>query len=101
MLEKDYDVAVANSGMMAIKQAKKKMPDSILLDYEMPEWDGKKTLEEIRKDEAIKDIPVVFLTGVADKENITAVLAMKPEGYLLKPIDPDKLMDTIEKVLDK
>ena len=101
MLDKTYDVIVATSGMLAIKQAKAKLPDLILLDYEMPEWDGKKTLEEIRKDEELKCIPVVFLTGVADKEHITAVLGLKPEGYLLKPIDPDKLLDTIEKVLRK
>lgn len=99
ILDKDYDVAVASSGMMAIKQAKKTAIDLILLDYEMPEWDGKRTLEEIRGDEELKDIPVVFLTGVADKAHIAAVLGLNPQGYLLKPIDPQKLLDTIEKVL--
>lgn len=99
MLEKEYDVAVANSGMMAIKQAKKRLPDLILLDYEMPEWDGKRTLEEIRNDEDLKDIPVVFVTAVADKEHIAAVLELRPSGYLLKPIEQQKLYDTIEKAL--
>ena len=99
MLEKDYDVAVANSGMMAIKQAKKKLPDLILLDYEMPEWDGRKTLEEIRNDEKLKDIPVVFVTAVADKEHISGVLSLRPSGYILKPIEQQKLYDTIEKAL--
>lgn len=99
MLEKDYDVAVANSGMMALKQAKKKKPDLILLDYEMPEWDGRKTLEEIRNDEELKDIPVVFVTAVADKEHIAAVLELRPSGYILKPIEQQKLYDTIEKAL--
>lgn len=99
MLEKEYDVAVANSGMMAVKQAKKKTPDLILLDYEMPEWDGKRTLEEIRNDEDLKDIPVVFVTAVADKAHIAAVLELRPSGYLLKPIEQQKLYDTIEKAL--
>ena len=99
MLEKDYDVAVANSGMMAVKQAKKRLPDLILLDYEMPEWDGRKTLEEIRNDEELKDIPVVFVTAVADKEHIAAVLNLRPSGYILKPIEQQKLYDTIEKAL--
>ena len=101
MLEMKYDVAVANSGMMAIKQAKKRIPDLILLDYEMPEWDGKRTLEEIRNDEDLKDIPVVFLTSVSDKTHITAVLALRPSGYLLKPIEPQLLMDTIERAMIK
>lgn len=90
---------VANSGMMALKQAKKKLPDLILLDYEMPEWDGKKTLEEIRNDEELEDIPVVFLTAVRDREHIAAVLKLRPSGYLLKPIEPQVLMDTIERAM--
>ena len=101
MLERKYDVVVANSGMLAIKQAKKRIPDLILLDYEMPEWDGKRTLEEIRADEQLKDVPVVFLTAVADKAHIAAVLEMRPSGYLLKPIEQQVLIDTIEKSLIK
>ena len=99
MLETTYDVAVANSGMVAIKQAKKKIPDLILLDYEMPEWDGRKTLEEIRNDVDLKDVPVVFLTAVADKSHISAVLELRPSGYLLKPIEQKRLFDTIERAL--
>lgn len=98
-LENTYEVMVANSGMMAIKQAKKKLPDLILLDYEMPEWDGRKTLEEIRKDEELKDIPVVFLTAVREREHIAAVLKLRPSGYLLKPIEPQILIDSIEKAM--
>ena len=101
MLEKKYDVVVANSGKVAIKQAKKKTPDLILLDYEMPEWDGKKTLEEIRTDDKLKDIPVVFLTAVADKSHIATVLELLPSGYLLKPVEQQMLLDTIEKALIK
>ncbi len=99
ILEKQYDVSVATSGPMAMKQAKKNMPDLILLDYEMPEWDGKRTFEEFRNDEELKDIPVVFLTGVADRSHIMAVLNLKPEGYLLKPIEQERLLDTIRDVL--
>ena len=101
MLDKQYDVTVAMSGPQAIKQAKKALPDLILLDYEMPEWDGKRTFEEIQKDEELKDIPVVFLTAVSDRAHIEAVLKLKPSGYLLKPIEQNKLVDTIEKVLSE
>lgn len=101
MLENYYEVSVANSGMTAMKQAKKKKPDLILLDYEMPEWDGRKTLEEIRNDDDLKDVPVVFLTAVADKEHITAVLSLRPSGYLLKPIETEVLLDTIERAMVK
>ena len=99
ILEKDYDIRVATSGEMALKQAKKELPDLILLDYEMPQWDGKRTLEEIRADEELRDIPVVFLTSIADKKDIIAILGLKPAGYILKPFQKDRLIDTIEKVL--
>ena len=99
MLEKDYQVSVANSGMMAIKQAEKHKPDLILLDYEMPEWDGRRTLSEIRNHAELKDIPVVFVTAVADKEHVAAVWELRPSGYLVKPIEQQKLYDTIEKAL--
>ena len=46
-----------------------------------------------------KDIPVVFLTGVSDKEHIEAVLELKPAGYLLKPANADRIYNIIEKVL--
>ena len=101
MLEKQYDVSVATSGMKAINQAKKKRPDIILLDYEMPEWDGKKTFEEILKDEELRDIKVIFLTAVADRTHIESVLRLLPSGYLLKPREQTKLIDTIEKVLSE
>lgn len=101
MLEMQYDVIVATSGKMAINQAKVNKPDLILLDYEMPEWDGKRTLEEIRTDAELKDIPVLFLTAVADKTHITAVLGLNPCGYLLKPIEQQKLMDAVDKVLSR
>lgn len=99
MLEKKYDVMVATSGKMGLQKAKNKKPDLILLDYEMPEWDGRKTLEELRNDEELKEIPVLFLTAVADKKHITSVLELQPQGYLLKPIDQGTLHDRIEKTL--
>ena len=99
MLADRYEVAVATDGKKAIERAKRRKPDLILLDYEMPVMDGKETLEELRKDEELKDIPVVFLTSVADRESIAPVLKLKPQGYLLKPIDQKRMFETIESVL--
>ena len=99
MLSDWYEVAVATDGKKAIERAKRRKPDLILLDYEMPVMDGKETLEELRKDEELKDIPVVFLTSVADRDSIAPVLKLKPQGYLLKPIDQKRMFETIENVL--
>ncbi len=99
MLEEEYEVAVAISGAQAMTSIGKKRPDLILLDYEMPVCDGKMTLEMIRADEELKDIPVVFLTAINDRANIEAVLKLKPAGYFLKPPVKDKLLMEIGKIL--
>ena len=101
MLEEYYEVALAISGAQAMTSIVKKRPDLILLDYEMPVCDGRMTLEMIRADEEMKDIPVVFLTAINDRANIEAVIKLKPAGYFLKPPVKDKLLAEIEKILQK
>lgn len=99
MLEEHYEVAVAISGAQAMTSIGKKRPDLILLDYEMPICDGKMTLEMIRAEDDLKNIPVIFLTAVNDRANIEAVLKLKPAGYILKPPIKDKLIAEMEKIL--
>ena len=99
MLEDRYNVMIAPSGMKAMTSMGKRKPDIILLDYEMPVCDGRQTLEMIRADDELSDIPVIFLTGVNNKENIEAVLSLKLAGYLLKPPVKDKIVEYIEKAL--
>lgn len=100
LLDKKYRISVATSGEMAIKSMQRCLPDLVLLDYEMPECDGKQTLELIRQDESLKEIPVMFLTGVADKQHIASVLALNPVGYMLKPPEKEKLFEAIEAVFN-
>ncbi len=100
MLEGKYDVMLANSGMKAMTSLGKCRPDVILLDYEMPVCDGRQTLEMIRADDDLFDIPVIFLTSVNDKDQINAVIKLLPAGYLLKPATPRKLFEAIEKALE-
>ena len=100
MLGEYYDVSIAISGAQAMTSIGKKRPDLILLDYEMPVCDGKMTLEMIRADDDMKDIPVIFLTAINDRANIEAVLKLKPAGYFLKPAVKDRLLAEISKVLN-
>lgn len=100
-LDDKYTVATAISGKIAIRFLQKKTTDLILLDYEMPGENGADVLKILRADKDTRDIPVIFLTGVSDVERIKKVLSMKPQGYLLKPVEQDKLLDLIENVLKK
>ncbi len=99
-LRDDYDIATAVSGKVALKFLERRKTDLILLDYEMPEESGPAVLEKLRANPSTKDIPVIFLTGVTDSGKIREALVLKPQGYLLKPIDHDKLMDAITKVIE-
>ena len=99
MLDDKYDVTVATSGMKALTMIGKRRPDLILLDYEMPVVDGKQTLEMIRAENDIANIPVIFLTGVSDREHIQAVISLKPVGYMLKPPVKAKILEAIEKAI--
>ena len=100
-LRDKYEVATAISGKIARKYLANKTVDLILLDYEMPEENGSEVLAKLRQNEATKDIPVIFLTGVKEKSKIQKVLQLKPQGYLLKPIEHDKLVDAINGQLEK
>lgn len=98
-LEDRYDVTAIVSGRMALKFLDSKTPDLIFLDYQMPVETGPEVFRRIKKLDSAKDIPVVFLTGIADREKITEVLSLKPQGYLLKPIDMERVNETIKSLL--
>lgn len=99
-LHENYDVATAVSGKVALKFLERKKTDLILLDYEMPDESGPAVLEKIRAAEATKDIPVIFLTGVTETKKIKEALAMKPQNYILKPVEREKLLDVIAKAIN-
>ena len=98
-LREHYDVATAISGSLALKFLEKKHTDLILLDYEMPGDNGPTVLKKLRNNPETKDIPVVFLTAMTERSKIEDVLALKPQGYLLKPIDREKLYQVISNVI--
>lgn len=99
ILQSKYEVEMAVSAAEALKVIDRNIPDLIFLDYDMPECDGRQTLAKIRENEISKDIPVVFLTGVKERERIQAVLSLNPAGYILKPVDQRKIAEILEKIL--
>ncbi|MBR5565880.1 MAG: response regulator [Roseburia sp.] len=100
-LEERYQVILANSGAMAIKYLALNRPDLVLLDYEMPVVNGKQVLEMIRTESEFSDIPVIFLTSKNDRESITQVMSLKPEGYLLKTMKPSDIVKNIDEFFEK
>ena len=101
ILQNQYSVAVAPSGVHAFISIGKRTPDLILLDYEMPEMNGKEVLEKLQAEEEYADIPVIFLTSVDNKEIVLELLSLKPAGYILKPVDSMMLLERIENIIGK
>jgi len=95
-LEDKYNIATMPNGKMAEKYLETRDCDLILLDYEMPGENGPEVYKRIRANVLTKDIPIVFLTGVKDREKIAEVLKLKPQGYLLKPINVEKLKEAVK-----
>jgi two-component system response regulator len=70
-------------------------PGLIYLDIEMPRMDGQSTLKMIKADPALRDIPVVMMTGVNDEEQLKAAAAAGANSYTIKPADADQFMRTV------
>ncbi len=95
-LKGSYKVTMVNSGLQAIKWLGKNKVDLILLDHEMPVTSGPQVLEMLRSDPETRSIPVMFLTGKGDKDSVMSVVALKPEGYFLKGIQKDELLEKLQ-----
>jgi CheY-like chemotaxis protein len=95
-LQGKYNVYIANSGAMAIKYLSLTKPDLVLLDYEMPICDGRQVLEMIRAEIEFEKVPVIFLTGKNNTEYFLSVQSLKPDGYLLKSMEPWQIVKAID-----
>ena len=73
-------------------------PGVILLDLNLPGTDGRQVLNEIKRDEHLRDIPVVVLTTSADERDITACYRAGANSYIQKPVDIDGFMKAIERL---
>lgn len=99
MLSEKYQVSLATSAAQCMKVLGRGGVELVILDYEMPVVDGRQTLEMIRSDEDLKDLPVIFLTGIADKAHVDMVVGLKPRGYFIKPPVQSKLVEAIDNIL--
>ena len=98
-LHMNYDVATAISGNFAMKLMNSKKVDLILLNLEMPTENGATILSMIRSSEVTKSIPLVFMTSSTDRAKIQRALLLRPQGYLLKPLNAQKLTNTVNKLI--
>ncbi len=86
-----FDVFSAEDGYAGIEIAKSEKPDLIILDIMMPYFNGIEVCKKLKSDFKTKDIPIVFLSVLAQKEDIEMGKEAGGEFFLTKPYDPEKL----------
>lgn len=101
---KEFEVIVENSAIAGIKAALEKEPDLILLDIIMPELNGSEVAFRLVNNPATKDIPIVFLTCLAEEKDLNDYDGLKLVGgrrFLSKPCQTTELIKVIKEVLEE
>jgi two-component system cell cycle response regulator len=91
-----HTVVEAARGADALALCRERQPDVVLLDVEMPEMSGWDVLAAIKADQAISDVPVVFLTGRSDTADMVDGLRLGAHDYLRKPCEPTELLARVQ-----
>ncbi|MEU0471555.1 response regulator [Streptomyces olivaceus] len=75
-------------------------PDLILLDLNLPKYDGRQVLEKIKSDQDLSDIPVVVLTTSSAEEDILRSYKLHANAYVTKPVDLDQFIAAVRQIDD-
>jgi chemosensory pili system protein ChpA (sensor histidine kinase/response regulator) len=92
-----YHVEVANDGIEGLAQARKSKPDLILLDLGMPKMDGYQVIQELRADDALKDIPIVIISAWTASTHRERAKAAGADVFITKPFELTHILKTVQK----
>ena len=94
-----YRMLEANDAESGIEQIHEQRPDLVLMDIQLPGMDGLSATKIIKEDPDLKDIPIVALTSYAMQGDKEKALAAGCTGYITKPIDTRKFLETVSQYL--
>lgn len=98
--EHNYQIIVATNGKAGYELAKKTLPDLILMDWDMPEFDGIQTIELISNCNITQNIPIIMTTGkMLSSENLQTALEAGATDYIRKPIDKIEFLARVRSML--
>jgi PAS domain S-box-containing protein len=96
----ESSVITAQSGREGIEKTVKELPDTILLDIQMPGMDGYEVCKQLKADERTKNIPVIFITAIeTDTQSRIKGLEIGGDAFLVKPIDEEELVAQVNVML--
>jgi DNA-binding response OmpR family regulator len=96
-----FNVITARNGEEAVALTSSHRPDLVLLDVRMPKVSGYQACETLKRSSDTREIPIVFLSAFANKDEVQQGLALGAEAYLTKPIAPDILVQRVNEVLQR
>lgn len=101
ILRDSYAIVAANTGEKALELARRQpCPDLILLDIKMPGMDGYSVLAYLKSDPVTADIPVIFVTALAEAADEARGLKLGVADYITKPVNPDLLHQRVRTQLE-
>ncbi|CAM3013409.1 transcriptional regulatory protein CpxR [Legionella steigerwaltii] len=97
--ESEFDIIEAGNMMGAMNALEHFIPDLIILDWMLPDKSGIDFIRCIRKDETLRNIPIIMLTAKAEEENKVKGLMVGADDYLTKPFSPNELIARVKTIL--
>lgn len=100
--QEGFEVAIAVNGLEALKILDNFRPDIILLDIIMPQMDGIETLKKIKNNDKLKNIPIIMLTNISEKEKVEESEEMGVNDYLVKSqFTPSEVVGKVNALLNR
>ena len=96
-----HEVIATANGEEAYQKAQEVIPDLIMMDVRMPRMTGYDACRQMKEIEALKSVPVVFLSAKGQDAEVQAGLEAGAVEYILKPFAPDELTARVSKILAK
>lgn len=102
LTKEGFDVDIAENGIEAIKKIQQKIPDIVLLDVVMPYMDGMTTLKNIKENSQWRNIKIIMLTNISEKEKIDESMQNGVNEYLIKShFNPSEVVEKVKVLLDE
>jgi CheY-like chemotaxis protein len=98
--EEGYYVITAMSGRETLKKFIRFNPDLITIDQKLPDMTGFELVLKLRELSKGQNVKIIFISGVYEKEVIESILDLGINSYLLKPVKRNKLLETVQQLLD-
>ncbi|MDM8523988.1 response regulator [Desulfococcaceae bacterium HSG8] len=100
LIDKGYNIGISKNGFMALEFIRKRNPDLILLDIMMPDIDGLEVCRQLKSDKKTKDIPVIFISGLADTADKLRGFKAGGVDYITKPFEKEEVFARVNTHLE-